>query len=422
VLKVEEWIRVREMARQGVSLSEISRQTGHDRKTIRRVLSGEEPRLVRRPAKPRGSKLDPFRDYLLARLDQGCTNGAVLLEEIVALGYQGRSTVLGDFLAPLRQERRRQQEVTVRFETGPGKQAQVDWADFGRIWDEGEGRWRKLYAFVFTLGYSRAQYVEFTTGLDMERFLACHQGAFVALGIPQEVLYDNLKTAILGRRQDGSPIFPGRFLDFALYYGFTPKFCRPYRARTKGKVERAVGYVRQNLWVRVAAEVGAGQLTLAGLNERARAWTQSVANERVHATHGQVVSLRYAEEEGLLTKLGTRAPYDTSYRSLRRVGRDGRLSYRGRLYQLGLSHALRPVQVEESLEGSVRFRAPDGALLRAQVVLAGQPCLRPEPDAKRPGSQLEGLGLLRLLPQALPAVQTRDLGVYEEVARAAGAD
>ena len=79
-----------------------------------------------------------------------------------------------------------------------------------------------------------------------------------ALGIPEQVLYDNLKTAILGRRQDGSPILPGRFLDFALYYGFTPKFCRPYRARTKGKVERAVGYVRQNFWVRVAAEVKAG--------------------------------------------------------------------------------------------------------------------------------------------------------------------
>lgn len=75
-----------------------------------------------------------------------------------------------------------------------------------------------------------------------------------------------------------------------------------------------------------------GQLTLAGLNERAQTWVQTVANERVHATHGQVVRLRYAEEAGQLTNLGTRAPYDTAYRSLRRVGRDGRLSYRGKLY------------------------------------------------------------------------------------------
>jgi transposase len=422
VLKVEEWIRVRELARQGVSLSEIARQTGHDRKTIRKVLSGEEPRLVRRPAKPRGSKLDPFRDYLLTRLEQGCSNGAVLLEEITRLGYAGKSTVLRDFLAPLRQERRRQQEASERFETGPGKQAQVDWAEFGRIWDEGEGRWRKLYAFVFTLGYSRAQYVEFTTGLDMEHFLTCHQAAFTALGVPAEVLYDNLKTAILGRREDGSPIFPGRFLDFALYYGFTPKFCRPYRARTKGKVERAVGYLRQNFWVRVAAEVKAGQLTLALLNERVRAWVQGVANERLHATHGQVVRLRYAEEEGRLTKLGTRAPYDTAYHALRRVGRDGRLSYRGRLYQLGLGYALATVQVEENLEGALRFWAQDGALLRAQLVLRGKPCLGPEPAAPRSTAQVAAGGLLRLLSQALPEVQTRDLGVYEEVARAAGAD
>jgi transposase len=422
VLKVEEWIRVREMARVGVGLSEIARQTGHDHKTIEKVLSGEKPRLVRGPAKPRPSKLDPFRDYLLARLEQGCTNGVVLLEEITRLGYDGKSTVLRDFLAPLRQERRRQLEATERFETGPGKEAQVDWAEFGRIWDEREGRWRKLYGFALTLGYSRAQYLEFTTGCDMEHFLACHQAAFTALGIPEQVLYDNLKTAILGRREDGSPIFPGRFLDFALYYGFTPKFCRPYRARTKGKVERAIAYVRQNFWVRVAAEVKAGQVTLCGLNERARAWGQTVANERVHATHGQVVRVRYAEEEKLLGRLGTRVPYDTSYHTLRRVGRDGRLSYRGKLYQLGLSYALSTVQVEESLAGEVRFHAQDGALLRTQVILAGQPCTRPEAVAQRQPASGLGAGLLRLLAQALPEVQTRELGVYEEVARAAGAD
>ena len=127
---MEEWIRVREMARQGVSLSEIARQTGHDRKTIRKVLSGEEPRLVRRPAKPRGSKLDPFRDYLLgAPGRRAAATARCSWRRSRGLGYTGKSTVLRDFLAPLRQERRRQQEATERFETGPGKQAQVDWAD-----------------------------------------------------------------------------------------------------------------------------------------------------------------------------------------------------------------------------------------------------------------------------------------------------
>src|SRR5439155_2053396 len=111
-----------------------------------------------------------------------------------------------------------------------------------------EERWRKLYGFVFTLGYSRAQYLEFVLSCDMEHFLKCHLGAFAALGIPETVLYDNLKTGILGRRPDGTPLLPGRFADFALTYGFTPRFCQPYRPRTKGKVERTVGYVRQNFW------------------------------------------------------------------------------------------------------------------------------------------------------------------------------
>jgi transposase len=408
------------MARQGSSLSEIARQTGYDRKTVRKVLREQEPKLHRQAAKPRGSKIDPFREYLLGRIDQGCLNGSVLLEEITRLGFRGKGTILRDFLQPLRQARLRKQEASERFETAAGKQAQVDWADFGRIWDEAKGRWTKLYAFVFTLGYSRAMYLEFTTACDMEHFLHAHLGAFTALGIPREVLYDNLKTAILGRRGDGTPIFPGRFLDFALYYGFTPKFCQPYRARTKGKVERSVGYVRQNFWVRVSEEVKNGQLDLAALNQRAQEWVAAVAHKRVHGTHGEVVEKRYAEEAPLLASIDARPRYDTSYRSLCWVGKDGRLSYRGRLYQVGSTYALGEVQAEEDLQGEVRFRGKDGRLLRAEEVSV-QPARGRARPAAQGGSHLGPVGQLRVVRPEAPVVQTRDLGVYEEVARAASA-
>jgi hypothetical protein len=312
----------------------------------------------------------------------------------------------------------RRREATERFETGPGKQAQVDWADFGRIYDSGEGRWRRLYGFVFTLGYSRAMHLEFTTCADMEHFLACHIGAFGALGIPETVLYDNLKTGILGRRSDGSPIFPGRFLDFALYYGFAPHFCKPYRARTKGKVERGIGYVRGNFWVRVGEEVRAGRLELAGLNGRASEWVEIVANRRVHGTHGQVVAERYAEEAPLLGGVHGRPPYDTAYRSIRRVARDGRFSYRGRLYQLGLVHALSEVEVAESLQGQLTVRSGAGQLLRVRAVELSSPLARPVIAKRGPRVADGGEGLLRLLCQA-EEVELRDLAVYEEVAHAA---
>ncbi len=414
---MDEWVAIKEMARQRVSISEIARRTGRDRNTIRKVLSETVMREHRRIEHPRARKLDAFREYLLGRIEQGCTNGAVLLEEIVARGYTGKSTMLREFLHPIREESWRKREATERFETGPGKQAQVDWGEFGKAFDSREGRWKKLHAFLFTLGYSRAAYLEFTTSADMEHFLDCHLHAFAALGIPETLLYDNLKTGILGRRSDGSPIFPGRFLDFALYYGFTPKFCRPYRARTKGKVERAIGYVRQNFWVRVAEAVLAGELEPAELNRRAREWTEGVANLRVHGTHGQVVAKRYAEEEPLLGKVHGRPLYDTDYRSLRQVGRDGRLSYRGQLYQVSLSHALTEVEVAESLEGKLTLRSKEGQVLRTHLVERSAPLPRPR-VLKEEREVGEGeLRALRLVPRE--EVEARALSVYEEVACAA---
>ncbi len=417
---MEEWIEVRELARRGVSVSEIARRTGHDRKTIRTVMTTEAPRQRASTWSPAASKLAPFYPYLERRLAEGCMNAVVLYEELRAQGYPGRISILRDHLRPQRQELRRQREATVRFETAPGKQAQVDWGEFGTIWVPSAARWQKLYGFVCTLGYSRAQYLEFTTRCDLEHFVACHLGAFRALGIPETVLYDNLKTAILGRRPDGSPVFPGRFLDFALYAGFAPKFCQPYRPRTKGKVERGIGYVRQNFWVRVGHAVRAQTLDLVGLNERAREWTERVANQRVHGTYGAVVWERYQEEAAVLDRLEGRPAYDTSYHALRRVSRDGRLSYHGVLYQVPLSHALHEVQIDERLDGTVTIRARDGALLAAVPV--GEAPVPPPPVGPAVGPVgTTGLPpLLVAVHEPLPVIPLRELAVYEEVARAAG--
>jgi transposase len=415
VLKVEEWVSIREMARQGVSVSEIARRTGRDRKSVRKVLAGLLPSARATTWKEGAGKLAPYREYLVQRVGEGCWNGAVLFEEICARGYTGKTSILRGFLAPLRAEAKRQREATVRFETGPGKQAQVDWGEFGRIWDGGERRWRKLYGFVFTLGYSRAQHLSFTTSCDLEHFLGCHIEAFEALGLPEQVLYDNLKTAILGRSGDGSPIFPGRFLDFALYYGFTPKFCRPYRPQTKGKVERGVGYVRQNFWVRVAVAVRAGGLELAELNRRARDWVGTVAQPRVHGTHREVVVERYAREAPHLGRASGRPRFDTDYHALRRVGRDGRISYRGQLYQLPWAQASGEVLVDESLAGVVTVRTKGGVALdhRPVRIEPGQPAA----PALSAEAAVRAAELLMVAAGPPPSVETRDLAVYEEVAQ-----
>jgi transposase len=427
VLSVEEWVTIRELAWRKVPVSEIARRTGRDRKTVRKVMSASAPKPHGNAGKNKQGKLDPYREYLLERVDQGCLNGTVLLEEIRRQGYSGGVSILRDLLTPIRREQVRKQEATERFETAPGKQAQVDWGDFGRIWDESEGRWRRLYAFVFTLGYSRAMYLEFTTSCDTEHFLACHLNAFAALGIPEKILYDNLKTATLGRKTDGTPILPARFLDFALMHGFTPSFCKPYRARTKGKVERSVGYVRGNFWVRIAHEVKAGTLELVGVNERATNWICEVANARVHGTHGEVVARRLDEERPLLTALAGRPRFDTDYHSIRRVGRDGRLSYDGVIHQVELTEALTAVDVYESLSGQITIRAKDGRVLTARSDHS-----RPKSTTSASGSPIHAVNApsdcepkdstaLRLIIGDAPDVQTRDLARYEEVALAVAA-
>jgi transposase len=468
VLKVEEWIRIRELSRKGGSVSEIARVTGRDRKTVRKVLEEEAPKLERVVTKARERKLEPYREYLLRRIDEGCLNGQVLLEEIRKQGYAGKISILRELLTPIRKELVRKREATERFETLPGRQAQVDWGEFGKVWLAEEARWKKLYAFVYTLGYSRALYLEFTTSCDMEHFLSCHLNAFGALGIPETILYDNLKTGILGRARDGSAILPPRFGDFALFYGFSPKYCRPYRARTKGKIERSVRYVRQNFWVRVQAEIAAQSLGLAGLNLRAREWAESVANVRVHGTHGEVVLTRYLAEAPLLGSLDGRPRFDTDYHAIRRVGRDGRLSYKGSLYQVSLQHALSEVAVSENLNREVTIRTlradradradranghqkgdakrgqkgEGGEVIRAELVQPGslsavvrqvaRQVVQTSERQEAQGQGARGVSIAELLrainasalADALddldePVVEARDLAVYEEVARAA---
>lgn len=189
-------------------------------------------------------------------------------------------------------------EPVVRFETAPGEQMQVDWVEFSK------GN-NPLYAFCATLGYSRASYAEFVSDMKVGTLIDCHQNAFVALGgVTRRILYDNMKTVVLDRDVNG----PGEhryhagFLDYAKHCGFVIKLCRPYRARTKGKVERFNGYLRRSFYVPLAAKLKqAGlQLDVVTANAEVRYWLKEVANERIHGTTQVKPSERLQEEQAQL--------------------------------------------------------------------------------------------------------------------------
>ena len=185
---------IRQFLKDGLSITEISKLTGFDRKTVRKYLTGPEvPRYG--PRQPRPSKLDPYKPYIEERLTAGVWNAQMLLRELRGRGYDGGCTLIKDYLQPKRDAARL---VAVRrFETPPGKQAQVDWGHLGDLLD-GE-RPQRIWGFVFTLGHSRALFADVALNQRLDTFLRLHEEAFRELGgIPEEILYDRVKTVWVG--------------------------------------------------------------------------------------------------------------------------------------------------------------------------------------------------------------------------------
>src|SRR5258708_1669874 len=287
-------LEIRVLHRHGKGIREIARETGVSRNTVRRYLRHEEAvRYKPRPA--RRAKLDPFKSYVIERLRAAAPEwipASVLLMELHERGYGGGYTMLKLFMASL--EPKATAQPGIRVETGPREQMQVGWAVIRR----GDNR---LSVFVATLGWSRAAYVEFVTDERVERLIEAHENAFFAFGgVPREVLYDNMRTVVLERHGYGRGrhrFHPG-FLDFARHCGFRPRLCAPYRAQTKGKVERFIRYLRYSFYVPLASRLAQEGLIVdrETANLAAGRWLREVANTRVHGTTGEVPAERLAAE------------------------------------------------------------------------------------------------------------------------------
>jgi transposase len=312
---------------QGRPIREISRTLRVSRNTVRKYVRAPElPKPKPRPR--RGSRLEPYLDYVQKRLAENVFNCTVLLRELRQLGYTGGYTILKDYVKPLRLYKL--PAATMRFETEPGEQAQVDWGTVK--YKTPDGMERRLYAFVMVLGWSRASYVEFTPKADMVSFLKCHLNAFEELGIPQRCLYDNTKLVTPGREEGGEAIWNPRFVDFSRRLGFDGVLCRPYRARTKGKVENGIKYVKGNFWP------SARFTDLQDLNLQARAWVRGVANVRVHGTtHERPTDRLESERAHLRPSPGWSKVQDLLYNELT-VGSDGFVRWDNGYYGVPAGH------------------------------------------------------------------------------------
>jgi transposase len=401
-----------DLHQQGLSVSVIARRAGLDRKTVRRYLArGLEPPLYG-PRQPRTTQLQRFERYLRERVTAfPQLTGRRLHRELRELGYTGGYTILTDFLREIRPSRPVGFEV--RFETPPGRQAQVDFAHFRATFDDQPETEHVVWLFSLVLGHSRMLWGRFVVHQDLQTLLRCHAAAFEALGgVPEQLLYDRMRTVF--SREDpasGHIVYNPTLIAFARHYGYLPKACQPYRAKTKGQVERPYRYVREDFFLARRFR------NLDDLNEQFRRWLDEVANVRTHATTRRVVAEHFAEERPSLQPLPT-GPFQAVLRLERRISREGMVSVDGNLYSVpntarrravevhSLAHEIRileagrPIAVHPVLEGRGR-----------RCIAAGHRTLPPPANSRTP----------RSAPPATSrrgeVVARRDLAFYDAVGR-----
>jgi len=405
---------IEELKRQGLSVRAIGRLTGYDRKTIRKYLIEPDRVPVYGPRAKQPGKLEPFQPYLEERMRAGVWNARVLLRELRERSYSGGYTLLTDWLRP--QRKSAQTAAVRRFETPAGKQAQVDWGHLGSIDMHGEER--KLWGFSFTLGYSRTMMAEAALDQKLGTLLRMHEEAFRQLGgVPEEILYDRMKTVWLETDERGEIVWNPVFLDFTRYWGFKPRLCRPYRAQTKGKVESGVKYIRRNF---LCGLQGREPSCLSDLNAELRKWVWEVANQRVHGTTHEQVAARLGADRLSLQPLDGRPPYAYMDDELRKVARDAYVSWRGSRYSVPWEYVGRSVWVRDcGREVEVHF-GRDRIAVHSQASRKHMVLTQAEHHQGIPlGARAETKILIRIQDTA-PVVEIRPLAAYESVAVGGG--
>jgi transposase len=305
--------------RAGGSIRQIARELGLARNTVSRALTqigaqraGKAPTSLRRP-----SQLDPYEPVILELLGRyPDLTGVRLFEELRQRGFSGSYTTVRQRLRELRP--RSGPQPVVRFETGPGVQAQMDYAVYDLDFT-GEGR-RRVNLFSYILGYSRRQYLRFVEAQDLVTTLREHVRAFEHLGgVAATCLYDNMKVVVSGH-EDDIPVYNPRFLAFATHYGFRPVACRVRRPQTKGKVERPFYYVETSLFN------GRTFSSLNHLNEITDWWLAQVADVRELRAAGKTPLQLHQEELPHLIALPAHA-YDVAPVIYRTVDVEGLVTY-----------------------------------------------------------------------------------------------
>jgi transposase len=351
----------------GWGIKRIARELGCSHMTVRRYVS--EGGWVPYRGRGRPRTLAGLEDWVAERFRRHAGNADVVRQELLAeKGIKLSLRTVEREVIGLRRKLAAEARATLRFETPPGKQLQID---FGERRALIAGETVKVYLFVATLGYSRRLYVRAFRNERQESWFAGLEGAFRHFGgVTEEVLFDNDRGLVARHDRATREVeFTARLHAFARHWRFRPRACAPYRARTKGKDERGVGYVKKN------AVAGRRFASWSALEAHLEAWTREIADQRVHGTTGEVPIERFRRAEaGALRPVANVPPFAAARELVRKVQADCAIEVDGNAYSvpwrligetvrvtladghLRVSHAGREVAVHQRCTGRFERR------------------------------------------------------------------
>jgi len=414
------WQVVHERSKSGATVSAIARELDIDCKTVRRCLRQHEWKPYARHAKS-PAVLDEFADWLKQRAPQVHYSARILHQELRKLGFSGCYETVKLAVRPLRAEATLDGLTQSRFETEPGHQAQVDWGEL--TVDMGDER-RVVHVLIMTMGFSRRHYAEGFLDERIPSLLAAHENAFAHFGgCCQTLLYDRMRTVVVGKFKGSDGIvrtqFNDKFKAFADYWGFEPRLCRPYRPKTKGKVESGVKYLKRNF------APGRTFRDLDDFNAQLLAWINEIADVRIHGTTHERPIDRFEREREALIKTGGQPSFLQAMVRERVVAEDWLISVDANRYSVPFGLIGKTVHViREGGDLVVRHGLKEVA---RHAVLSGrhQLSIKPEhgPGAaprnahRRQSAVAAGEPVMHRTVEDAQDVQVRDLSIYEQLAQ-----
>ena len=379
MISMYKWSRIKSMRARGKSIRMIAKELGISRNTVRRYVRQGGPPRYEKSAKECKRVTEGFEERVKELL-KGEYIGTEIFERLKGEGYRGSLSSIYRLIKAVREDEEKGIKVTSRFETAPGEQMQYDWKEWNLVV---KGKTLKVYIHQLILGYSRKKFFTFSVSIKTGDVIrAIREGLKYFGGVANELVIDNGKQMVILHKEKGGVVrFNDDFLKFCGYYGIEVKACRPYRARTKGKVERPFYYLQEHCLR------GLEVSSLEEFGKVLREFTDRY-NSRIHSSLGESPDERFKREKEHLRDLPEVEPRELFSRESRQVSNEGYINWDGNLYPVPMKYCLQEVMVESVYGVRIRVYAKGGELIldeEVELFEKGRKPIHPEHEAINEG-------------------------------------